>query len=84
MNVRRFIGNVIGQPSSPDIVWADTDHRAMLTAIRAADSEQSYVNVVGVGGCSFQFGRTSMRLPRAPQIAQTTLRLKYAISVAAG
>jgi hypothetical protein len=56
--------------------------QAHADEVHIPSSHQS--NLVGIGGCSFQFGRTSMRLPRAPQMAQTTLRLKYAISVAAG
>jgi hypothetical protein len=34
---------------------------------------QSYRSTVGRGGCSFQFGRTSMWRPRAPHLAHTTL-----------
>src|SRR4029077_192066 len=33
------------------------------------------------GGCSFQFGRTSILFPRLPHLAQTTWLRKYGISV---
>jgi len=36
------------------------------------------------GGCSFQFGRTSILFPRLPHLAQTTLLLKYGTSDSAG
>jgi hypothetical protein len=35
---------------------------------------------LGWDGCSLQFGRTSMCLPRLPHFAQTTWRLKYGTS----
>jgi len=35
----------------------------------------------GRGGCSFQFGRTSMWRPRAPHLAHTTLRRTPALPV---
>jgi hypothetical protein len=38
---------------------------------------------LALGGCSFQFGRTSILFPRLPHLAQTTLRLKYGTSVSA-
>ena len=60
MYARRFICNVIRWSPVPIVRYKPGVSHSL----------------VGTGGCSFQFGRTSMQSPRAPQIAQTTLRLK--------
>jgi hypothetical protein len=36
------------------------------------------------GGCSFQFGRTSMYRPRAPHLAHTTLLVNDGTAVSSG
>ena len=68
-----------GQPVSLALIWS-LDNTQMHWPLGSDDDVYAPAHYrhcfpvkLGLGGCSFQFGRTSMCRPRAPHLAHTTL-----------
>ena len=68
--------------------WPRPDGAAVGAFLREVSAEngpaQSYRNTLGLGGCSFQFGRTSILWPRLPHLAHFTRERNAGTSVSAG